>query len=231
VNVKRVLIKVSGEFLGANGKAFDCDRLMMVCQGIKNVIDRDIGVSVVIGGGNIVRGRDIVDIKREVVDNMGMLATTINGLALQSGFHNLGIKATILSPIALPFGIGASDSATIAEHMAKCRVIIFVCGAGLPYFSTDTISVMHSLTTKSDILLKATKPDGIYDKDPAKYLDAVHIHKISHKEALALEIAVMDRVAFSIAQDYALPILVFSINEENCFIRAIDGTIKHSLVS
>jgi uridylate kinase len=223
--IKRVLIKISGESL-----ALDFSNISRICNDVKSLLDDGIAVSIVIGGGNIVRGRSLNKFQRETVDSMGMLATSINGLALQDEFKKIGVDSVVLSQISLPFGVENSNPFNIQKHIKNNNVIIFVGGAGISYFSTDTIAVINAIITRSDVLLKATKTDGIYDKDPEKFLDAKHIEQISHAKAIENNLQIMDHAAFSIAMEHNLPIIVFSINEENCFVRGVKGTIKRSLI-
>lgn len=189
-----------------------------------------IGVSVVVGGGNIVRGRSCMGIDREDADSMGMLATTINGIALHAYLTKIGIDSVLMSNLQLPFGIENSNFRQIQQNIIYGKTLIFVGGAGQPYFSTDTISVINAITTRADIMLKATKTDGIYDKDPKQFEDAKHIPELTHKKALELGVKIMDQTAFAIAMENNIPIMVFSISENNCFVRAIQGDIKHSIV-
>lgn len=230
MDVKRILIKISGEALSGTNEILSYQKISTLCNNIKNLIELGIGVSIVIGGGNIIRGRSFTGLNRENVDSMGMLATSINGIALQSCFEKTGMNAVLMSNLQLPFGIENSNFYNIQKHMMLNKVIIFVGGAGQPYFSTDTISVINAITTGSDIILKATKTDGVYDKDPMKFDDAVHISQLTHKEAIARDIKIMDKTAFSIAMEHNVPIIVFSINESNCFIKALNKSCQHSLI-
>jgi uridylate kinase len=224
-NIRRVLVKISGESLSSN-----FINVSRICSDVKSLIDEKVEVSIVIGGGNIVRGRSLNKFQRETVDSMGMLATAINGLALQDEFRKIGINSVVLSQINLPFGIENSSPTNIQKHIENNNVVIFVGGAGVSYFSTDTIAVINAIITRSDVLLKATKTDGIYDKDPAKFPEAIHIEKISHAKAIEKNLQVIDRTAFSIAMEHNLPIIIFSINEYNCFVRGINGSINRSLI-
>ncbi len=231
MDIKRVLIKLSGESLSDSGCAFNPAKIERICRDIKNVLDKQISVSIVIGGGNIIRGRNTHEFSRETADSMGMLATVINSLALRECFQKIKVDSVILSPFPLSFGIEPSHFNNIQQYINAQKLLIFAGGTGIPYFSTDTISVINAIMTKSDVILKATKPDGIYDKDPEKCSNAQHIQNISHKDVVNLDIGVMDKTAFSLAAEYKIPIMVFSINETNCFTKAIEGTIKHSLIS
>jgi len=232
----RILIKISGETISGSREdgAFDLDAVLAICKNIKNVIDAGISVSIVVGGGNIIRGRafsNSKEIRKETADSMGMLSTTINGLLLKDIFKSIGINSVLVSNIKLPFNIESADHSNVSKLIEKNKVIIFVAGTGLPYFSTDTASIISALVSRSDVVLKATKTDGIYDKDPEKYPEAKHIEEINYDEALNANIQIMDQTAFALAKANNLPILVFSIKEDNCFIRALKGEIKHSVVS
>lgn len=231
MNIKRVLIKISGEALSSPDNIFDSNKILSLSKDIKNIIDIGLEVSIVIGGGNIIRGRSFKGIAREEVDSMGMIATSINGIALRAYLLKIGIESVVVSNLQLPFGIEDSNFQSIHKHMRDKKIIIFVGGAGQPYFSTDTISVINAITTRSDIVLKATKIDGIYDKDPLKFNDAVYIPEITHKEAIERHIKVMDQTAFSIALEHNMPIMVFSIKEPNCFAKVLNKSAKYSLVS
>ncbi|MDR1488648.1 MAG: hypothetical protein LBI26_02825 [Holosporales bacterium] len=233
-NIKRILIKLSGEALssGSISGVFDFPTIKKICTNVKNVLDNGVKVSIVVGGGNIVRGRELINgeviKRRETADSVGMLATSVNGLLLAEMFYGLSVDTAVLAPISMPFGIGNSNAREIEENNEK--LIIFVCGAGMPYFSTDTISVINAIRTKSDVLLKATNVDGVYNKDPKKHSDAIHIPSISYKRALQENITVMDRASFAIAEENDLPIMIFSIKEENCFLNVLNGDLKHSII-
>lgn len=229
--IKRVLIKISGEALSGADCIFDSEKVSKVCANIKNLLDTGVAVSIVIGGGNIIRGRSaFLDIGRETADNMGMIATSINGLMIQEMLCKIGVESVVLSSVSMPFGIEQTSLPKINQCINNNSVIIFVAGTGVPYFSTDTSAVIYSIMTKSDVLLKATKTDGVYNKDPEKFADVVHIEKISHSETISMGIEVMDKTAFIMAMQKKLKIVVFSIYEDNCFVGAINGSIRHSVI-
>ena len=238
--------------------AFDLGVVSSICQNIKNLLDLGIGVSIVVGGGNIVRGKDFYrnevcqnqaescPIKvlgedlpqrgrfcgsiKETADSMGMLSTVINGLLLRDVFGSIGIDAAIVSHLELPFNIESANCFNVSRLINENKVLIFVAGMGLPYFSTDTASIVNGLLARSDLVLKATKTDGVYDKDPEKYKYAKYIKEISYEDVLNQNIQVMDQAAFALAKANNLPILIFSIRENDCFVKAISGEIKHSRV-
>jgi uridylate kinase len=233
--MKRVLIKISGEAIaGTAGDKFDLGAVSVICHDIKAVVESGIGVSIVVGGGNIIRGRDYKDstcLKRETADSIGMMATAINAMILRDAIKDIGIDTEIVSPLNLPFDILQSNPFVIEKLVAERKVIIFSGGLGTPYFSTDTMAIVASFLSKSDMLLKSTKTDGIYDKDPAIHSDATHIPHLTYKEAIRKNLKIMDQMAFALAEQRNLPIHVFSIKEENCFIKSIKKEIKQSIVS
>ena len=231
----RVSIKISGETMSGSkdGCTFDLDPVMVIGKSIKNVVDSGIGVSIVVGGGNIIRGRAFTnskEIQKETADSMGMLATVINGMLLRDVLKTIGINSVLVSNLSLPFNVESADLTNISRLNDENKVVIFVGGTGLPYFSTDTASVISALISRADVLLKATKTDGVYDRDPEKHPEAKHIAKLTYDEAICKNIQIMDQTAFMLAKTNKLPMIIFSIKEENCFLRAINGEIKHSIV-
>jgi uridylate kinase len=227
------LIKISGETLsGADGK-FGLNEIATVCDNVKNVIDSGIKVCLVIGGGNIVRGRDFQKsdlIASETADSIGMLSTVMNGIFMRDALRARGLYVEAVSALRLPFGILPNDVFTVRELASRGAVIIFCGGVGLPYFSTDTVAVIAASMARCDALLKATKTDGIYDADPKIFDDAKHIPELTHSEAIQRNLQVMDQTAFVLASQRKLPIYVFAVNEPNCFMRAINGELKLSVV-
>lgn len=233
--LRRILIKVSGEFfLSNNNEKFDNFKLNKLCNDIKNILNEGINISLVIGGGNIIRGRDFTDnklISRETADSIGMLSTVINGIIVRDILKNNNIDVEIVSLLDLPFDIKKLNPFTVNELTEKNKLIIFVGGLGLPYFSTDTISVVGALLSHCNLILKATNTDGIYDKDPNLYPDAKHLDSITYDYALQNHLQIMDNTAFSLAKQFNIPIYIFSLFENNCFIRALNKNIKISTVS
>ena len=230
--LNRVLIKISGEAISHKGSAFDIDIVSGICDNIKKVIDSGTSVSIVIGGGNIIRGRDFCHskISRETADSVGMLATTMNGIIFREVFRNFGIEAKIVSSLPLPFSVHSSDFENIRKFLNK--TIIFVGGIGYPYFSTDTVSAIAASLSGCDAILKATNTDGVYDKDPHLFPDAKFLSNLTYEYALAHDINIMDKTAFSIMlSSRRIPTYIFSIEEPNCFVNAINKNIKLSIVS
>ncbi|AER40781.1 MAG: UMP kinase [Flavobacteriales bacterium] len=230
---KRSLLKLSGESLmGNNEFGLHSTRLQQYAEEVKNVVDMGAQVAIVIGGGNIFRGfSNNNTIDRIGGDYMGMLATVINGIALQSYLENVGVCASIqtairMDQIAEPF---VKDKAI--HHLEKGRVVIFVAGLGNPYFTTDTAAVLRAIEIKADVLLKGTRVDGIYTKDPEKDKYAKKIKRISFDMAYKMEIKVMDQTAFILGNENNLPIIIFDINRRGNFKKAISGEDIGTLVT
>ena len=231
---KRVVLKLSGEVLrgGKSGDPIDGVTLGEVCGQVKEIHALGVQVCVVSGGGNIFRGLSCEKrgVDRTTGDYMGMLATVINGLALMDCLEKLGVNTRVqsaipMNQIAEPFILRRA-----IRHLEKGRVVIFVAGTGNPYFSTDTTAALRASEMHADIIMKATKVDGIYDKDPKKYPDAVRYEQISFIDALKQRLNVMDSTAFSLCMDNNVPILVFDLNEEHAIRKAILGEKIGTLV-
>jgi uridylate kinase len=231
---QRVILKLSGEVLrgGKAGDPIDGATLEKICQQVKEIHDLRVQVCVVIGGGNIFRGLngEKRGVDRTTGDYMGMLATVINGLALMDCLEKLGVNTRVqsaipMNQIAKPFILRRA-----MRHLEKNRVVIFVAGTGNPYFSTDTTAALRASELHADIILKATKVDGVYDKDPKKHADAVKFDQISFLDALKQRLNVMDSTAFSLCMDNNVPILVFDLNDEHAIRKAIVGEKIGTLV-
>lgn len=233
MEIKRVLIKLSGEAISDSSKKFDISKVEQVCAKLKSLHDNNIGISIVIGGGNIIRGRDFqnANISRETADSVGMISTFMNGLILRDALNRFGIHSEIVSNLNLPFGVLNSNPWTIENLIHSSKTIIFVGGLGTPYFSTDTVSVIAALMSKSDVLLKATKTDGVYTDDPAHNLDALHIPELTYSDAISQNLKIMDTSAFVLAEQNKLRTHIFSIFEDDCFIKSINNTIKQSVLT
>jgi len=224
---KRVLVKFSGEALaGENGYGIDTQILHFISQEIKLLIDSNIEVAVVIGGGNIIRGVSAAAdgvIKRTSGDYMGMLATCINGIALQEAFEHAGLDARLLSAIDMQ-EIGESFIVRRAKrHLEKGRVVVFAGGTGNPYFTTDTAGTLRASEIEAECIIKATKVDGVYDKDPHKFDDAVKLDTLTYDEALSDNIKVMDDTSIALAKDNKLPIIVCNMFEKGNLLAIVQG--------
>ena len=224
---KRVLVKFSGEALaGAEGYGIDTQILDYIAEEIKSLVENGIEVSIVIGGGNIIRGVTAAAdgvIKRTSADYMGMLGTVINGIAMQEALEHKGLSARLqtaikMEQIAEPFIVRKA-----VRHLEKGRVVIFGAGTGNPYFTTDTGATLRATEIGASMLIKATKVDGVYDKDPMKYTDAVKYDTLSYDKALEDHIKVMDDTAIALAKDNKLPIVVANMNEKGNLLAIIKG--------
>jgi uridylate kinase len=231
---KRVILKLSGEVLrgGKSGDPIDSDTLFQVCSQVREIHQLGVQVCVVIGGGNIFRGLngEKRGVDRLTGDYMGMFATVINGLALMDCLEKMGVSTRVqsaipMNQIAEPFILRRA-----IRHLEKGRVVIFVAGTGNPYFSTDTTAALRASEMKADIIMKATKVDGIYDKDPKKHADAVRYDHLTFIDALKQRLNVMDSTAFSLCMDNNVPILVFDLHDEHAIRKAISGQKIGTLV-
>ena len=224
---KRVLVKFSGEALaGAEGYGIDTQILDYIAEEIKSLVENDIEVGIVIGGGNIIRGVTAAAdgvIKRTSADYMGMLGTVINGIAMQEALEHKGLSARLqtaikMEQIAEPFIVRKA-----MRHLEKGRVVIFGAGTGNPYFTTDTGATLRATEIGASMLIKATKVDGVYDRDPMKYPDAKKFDTLSYDRALEDLIKVMDDTAIALAKDNKLPIVVANMNEKGNLLKIIKG--------
>ena len=224
---KRVLVKFSGEALaGVEGYGIDTQILDYIAEEIKSLVENGIEVGIVIGGGNIIRGVTAAAdgvIKRTSADYMGMLGTVINGIAMQEALEYKGLSARLqtaikMEQIAEPFIVRKA-----VRHLEKGRVVIFGAGTGNPYFTTDTGATLRATEIGASMLIKATKVDGVYDKDPMKFSDAVKYDTLSYDRALEDHIKVMDDTAIALAKDNKLPIVVANMNEKGNLLAIIKG--------
>lgn len=209
---KRVLVKFSGEALaGEAGYGIDTKILNYISQEIKSLVEANIEVGIVIGGGNIIRGvtaaKDGI-IKRTSGDYMGMLATVINGIAMQEACEHAGLQVRMQTAIKMEQIAEPYINRRAVRHLEKGRVVIFAAGTGNPFFTTDTAATLRAVEIGAEVIIKATKVDGVYDKDPNKFSDALKLHELTYEQALSDHIKVMDDTSIALAKDNALPILV-----------------------
>ena len=232
---KRVILKLSGEVLRSKetGDTIDPKILIDLCTELKAVHDMGVEVGLVVGGGNIFRGLSGArkrGVDRTTGDFMGMLATVINSLALMDCLEQLGVHVRVQSAIPMKDVAEPFVLRKAIRHMEKGRLVIFAAGTGNPYFSTDTAAALRASEVNAQIILKATKVDGIYDKDPHMHSDALKFDTISFDEALRKRLNVMDSTAFSLCLDNHIPILVFDINEPTAIQKAVMGQHTGTLV-
>ncbi len=231
---KRILIKLSGEALaGETGIGIDPTALRGMAEQIKEVRNLGVEVVIVIGGGNIFRGitGSKAGVERATGDYMGMLATIINALALQDSLEKSGVETRVQSAITMHQVAEAFIRRRAVRHLEKARVVIFGGGTGNPYFSTDTAAALRANEIGADVILKATKVDGIYDSDPFKNKKAKRYSRLSYLEALQKQLKVMDATAFSLCMDNHMPIIVFDIFREHNLRRVVMGEKVGTLVS
>lgn len=223
---QRILLKLSGESLmGGQQYGIDAKRLEQYASEIKTVIDRDIEIAIVIGGGNIFRGLSGASqgMDRVQGDHMGMLATVINGLALQSALENQGVETRLQTAIKIDEVAEPFIRRRAMRHLEKGRVVIFGGGTGNPYFTTDSAAVLRAIEIKADVILKGTRVDGIYSADPEKDKSAVRYDKISFQDVLSKGLKVMDTTAFTLSQENELPIVVFDMNKDGNLLKVVTG--------
>ena len=227
------MLKISGESLaGSNEQGFDFNILNDLAENIKKLFDKNIQISIVLGGGNFIRGSSFSNgvVDRVTSDYMGMLGTVINSLALQSNLEKVGVPSRVMTAISINRVAEPYIKNKATRHLEKGRVVIFASGTGNPFFSTDTAAVLRASEMKSDVILKGTKVDGIYDKDPVKNNDANKIATISYSDYLNKDIKVMDATAISLAKDRSLPIIIFSIIKSSNMIDIIEGKGSYSII-
>ena len=228
------MLKISGESLaGDNEQGFDFQILNDLSKNIKILADKNIKISIVLGGGNFIRGSSFTNgiVDRVTSDYMGMLGTVMNSLALQSNLEKVGVPSRVMTAININRVAEPYIKNKATRHLEKNRVVIFASGTGNPFFSTDTAAVLRASEMKSDIILKGTKVDGIYESDPIINPQSKKIDNISYSSFLQKEIKVMDATAISLAKDRSLPIIIFSILQPSNIIDIIEGKGSYSLIS
>lgn len=223
---KRILLKLSGEALaGAQGTGINAQVIAQIAQDVKAAFDTGVQIGVVIGGGNIFRGvaASAQGMDRASSDYMGMLATCINALALQDAFEKAGIPTRVQSAIEMAEIAEPYIRRRAIRHLEKGRLVIFGAGTGNPYFTTDTAASLRAMEINAEVIMKATKVDGIYDKDPKKHADAVKYDQISYIEVLKQGLQVMDSTAISLCMDNKLPIMTFDMGKAGNVLKAVCG--------
>src|SRR5262245_55651891 len=208
---RRVLLKLSGEALAGNGYGIDPEVLGTIAEDVRDLVELGVEVGVVIGGGNILRGVNVAagGMDRAGADHMGMLATVINALAMQDALERRGTKARVLSAIPMQGICETYIQRRAVNHLAQKQVVLFAAGTGNPYFTTDSAAALRALEVHAEVLLKATKVDGIYDKDPKKHPDARRYERLDYTEVLSRGLNVMDGAAIALCRDNGLPVIVF----------------------
>ena len=229
---KRVMLKISGEALsGANGFGFDFDTVSRIAKEVKEIVDMGIEVGLVVGGGNIWRGRSGEGMDRTTADHMGMLATCINALALQDALEGIGVKTRVQTAIEMKEIAEPFIRRRAVRHLEKGRVVIFGAGSGNPYFSTDTAAALRAAEIEADVILLAKNVDGVYDKDPNKFADAKKYDTLTYMEVIEQGLQVMDTTATTLCMDNHIPILVFGLEGDGNIKRAMLGEKIGTIVS
>ncbi len=228
---KRILLKLSGESLAGNqGHGIDFDLVVEVCKPIKKLVDMGVEVAIVVGGGNFWRGRSSGDMDRTRADHMGMLATVINALGVADGLEHVGLDVRVQTAISMPQVAEPYIRNRAVRHLEKGRVVVFGCGTGNPFFSTDTGAALRAAEIEADVILKATMVDGVYDCDPKKNPDAVKFDHLTYMEILNQNLQVMDMTAASFCNDTKIPFYVFNIDEPENIFKAAMGENVGTLV-
>lgn len=234
VRYSRILLKISGEALaGSAGFGLDANTLDYVANEVASLSDIGVQVAIVVGGGNFIRGGSLSEqsrIDRTVADHMGMLATIMNGLALQAALENRGLQTRLQSAISAQEVCEPFIRRRAMRHLEKDRVVVFAGGTGNPYFTTDTAAVLRALEIEADCLMKATKVDGIYNKDPNKFDDAIKYEHLDYEEAISKRLAVMDQTAFTMCRENGLPVIVLDMHSPGCMVKAAQGDSVGTLV-
>lgn len=220
----RVMLKLSGEALaGEKGAGIDFETIEKIAQQIKAVSDMGVQVGIVVGGGNIWRGRSGENMDRTTADYMGMLATVINALALQDSLENMGVDTRVQTAIEMREVAEPFIRRRAMRHLEKGRVVIFGAGTGNPYFSTDTTAALRAAEIEAEVILLAKKVDGVYDSDPMKNPDAQKLERLKYMEVLDAGLGVMDSTATSLCMDNRIPIIVFGLDKPDNILKVIRG--------
>jgi uridylate kinase len=230
----RILLKISGEALaGDKGFGFDFDRVSQFCNEIKRVVEGGVGVGLVIGGGNIVRGTQLaaMGMDRVAADYMGMLGTVINALALQDVLEKSGLDTRVMTAIRMEELAEPYIRRRALRHLENGRLVIFAAGTGNPYFSTDTAAALRAIQIKAEVIIKATSVDGVYSADPKKDPNAKRYDQISYRDVMLEELGVMDQTAVTLCKENNLPLIVLNIHREGEVLRAVCGERVGTIVT
>ena len=233
-NIKRILLKISGEMLSGNQDfGLQPEALEIYANKIKTVYDKGYEIGIVIGGGNIFRGMSVAakGMDRVAGDYLGMLATIMNSVALQSALEKLGCNTRVMSAITITQLAEPYIRRKAARHLEKGRIVIMAGGTGNPYFTTDTAAVLRGIEINADVIMKGTKVDGVYDKDPMEFADAKRYDKLTYKEVINDELRVMDLTAITLCQENNFPILVFNLKNGDSINNALESRKYATIIS
>ena len=228
----RILLKLSGESLAGDQKTgIDFDKVVEICKPIKKCVDAGVQVGIVVGGGNFWRGRSSGDMDRTRADHMGMLATAINALGVADALEQLGCVVRVQTAISMRQVAEPYIRNKAMCHLQSGKVVIFGCGTGNPFFTTDSAACLRGIEIEADVVLKATKVDGVFTADPAKDPTATMYEQLTYSEVLEKELKVMDLAAFTLARDHKLPIRVFNMNKPGALRRVVMGEKEGTLIT
>lgn len=228
---KRILLKLSGEALAGDKKfGLNYDVITDICKSIKKCVDLGVQIGIVVGGGNFWRGRESGGMDRTRADHMGMLATTINALGIADVLESLGVEVRVQTAITMQQVAEPYIRNRAIRHLEKHRVVIFGCGTGNPFFSTDTAAALRAVEIEAEVFFKATMVDGVYDKDPHRYPNAVKYETLTYSEVLAKGLAVMDSTAATLCKDNGMSMLVFNMERPDNIYDAIMGQDVGTLI-
>ena len=223
-NYKRILVKISGEALaGENGHGLDYATLERISVSLKKVYELGVEIGIVVGGGNFWRGRQHESMDRTTADHIGMLATVMNALALADAIQEQGVPTRVMTAIEMRSIAEPYIRGRAVRHFDKRRIIVFGGGTGNPFFSTDTAAALRAAEIDADVIMKATNVDGVYDKDPHKFPDAVKIDELTYLDVLNRQLGVMDYAAISLCMENKIPVIVFNLNDPDNILRAVKG--------
>lgn len=229
---KRILLKLSGEALAGESKTgFDYDTIIEICKSVKKCYDEGVQIGIVVGGGNLWRGRSSNAMDRTRADHIGMLATTMNALAVADVLESLGVEVRVQTAITMQQFAEPYIRNKALNHFKKGRVVIFGCGTGNPFFSTDSAAALRAVEIEADIMFKATLVDGVYDKDPNKYPDAVKYDTLTFSEVLSSQLGVMDSTAATMCRDNKMDMLVFDLSRPDNIYDAVMGKNIGTVIS
>jgi uridylate kinase len=230
---KRPLLKLSGEAFGAPGEmGINRDRLLTIANMVKSVIEMPVELGVVVGGGNFVRGAQLnIDcIQKATADYMGMLATVMNAVALQDACESIGLETRVLSSIDVPRVAEKWVRRRAIRHMQRGRLVIIAAGTGNPHFTTDTAAAQRAVELGCDVIIKATKVDGVYDKDPKQNADAQRIERLTYQDAIERNLRFMDQTAIALCREHRMPLIVMDMSEADRIKRAVNGEAIGTLI-
>lgn len=228
---KRILLKMSGEVLGSDRAPVDSEKVMIAARHIKDLHDAGVEVGVVCGGGNIMRGRDSGSMDRNRADAIGMLATAINAMSLEQALIDLKVPVRVLSAVQIELFMDTYSARLANSALDSGDVVIFACGSGLPFFSTDTASALRAAQIHADAMLLAKNVDGVYSADPKKDPSAVKYDKLTYDEVIAKQLRATDLTAITLCRDTGMPIVVFSMEDDSAFVRAAAGENVGTVIS